>query len=564
MAIELSNLTFTEQDDVVPASGVERIINTGVANTLAGNDAIIGTNEINADVPPENDFSGFNGIFNFGTLNTADGNDTITGTTLGLEGYWEGYGIYNADNIYAGDGNDIITGIDQTESVSGSYRYRKGSGLCALTGTFDTGDGNDIITGISKEGDGIFLFGNSSIDTGKDNDIITGTGFTSGLANFGSIDNGDGNDTITGTASAVDSEFVNSIGINNYGTIDTGNGEVVITGTGSTFGIYNQGTINTGNNKDTLIYYGRFTNRGGVFLGDGNDSIIGDKELPSNDNSIYYNRFDNYNVIETGDGNDIITSRGFFYNYAQGIINTGNGEDSIIAQDGLANTGRLVLGDGNDLLTAEPNFSLNNPSYEPYISNYNAIETGDGNDEIFSVSSINNGDRPGSNHVINTGNGDDLIRSLGGFDNRGEVFLGEGNDSLIVNREIYNFDIIETGDGNDMITSWSIIYNNGTINTGNGQDSIIAEEGFDYGGSVLLGNGEDYIKGFGSGELSGGNDEDTLELTSGTYTVGRWYTAVTFTKGSSIMITSEFEKLIAGSTTYDFNSLTKGQTITVA
>ena len=40
MTIELSNLTFTEQDDIVPASGVDEIVNTGVANTLAGNDTI--------------------------------------------------------------------------------------------------------------------------------------------------------------------------------------------------------------------------------------------------------------------------------------------------------------------------------------------------------------------------------------------------------------------------------------------------------------------------------------------------------------------------------------------
>ena len=43
MAIELSNITFTDQDDVVPLSGVEEILNTGIANTLAGNDIIIGT-----------------------------------------------------------------------------------------------------------------------------------------------------------------------------------------------------------------------------------------------------------------------------------------------------------------------------------------------------------------------------------------------------------------------------------------------------------------------------------------------------------------------------------------
>jgi len=80
---------------------------------------------------------------------------------------------------------------------------------------------------------------------------------------------------------------------------------------------------------------------------------------------------------------------------------------------------------------------------------------------------------------------------------------------------------------------------------------------------VFLGNGKDYLKGFGSGEFSGGNGNDILELTSGTYTVGKWYTAVTLTKGSSIMIASEFEKLIAGSTTYDFANLSQGQTITI-
>jgi len=40
MAIELSNLTFTELEDIVPKSGVEEILNTGIANTLAGNDTI--------------------------------------------------------------------------------------------------------------------------------------------------------------------------------------------------------------------------------------------------------------------------------------------------------------------------------------------------------------------------------------------------------------------------------------------------------------------------------------------------------------------------------------------
>jgi len=79
MAIELSNLTFTEQDDVVPASGVEEILNTGITNTLAGNDRITGTKDIISATSPT--YS----IFNSGTLNTADGDDIITGTISGSQ-----------------------------------------------------------------------------------------------------------------------------------------------------------------------------------------------------------------------------------------------------------------------------------------------------------------------------------------------------------------------------------------------------------------------------------------------------------------------------------------------
>ncbi len=32
MAIELSNIIFTDQDDIVPPSGVEEIVNTGIAS----------------------------------------------------------------------------------------------------------------------------------------------------------------------------------------------------------------------------------------------------------------------------------------------------------------------------------------------------------------------------------------------------------------------------------------------------------------------------------------------------------------------------------------------------
>jgi len=122
---------------------------------------------------------------------------------------------------------------------------------------------------------------------------------------------------------------------------------------------------------------------------------------------------------------------------------------------------------------------------------------------------------------------------------------------------------INTGDGNDIITSNNGILNDGTINTGNGADFIIATGGFYGMGSVFLGNYTDYLNGFGSGNFNGGNNQDTLELTSGSYTIGISGTTVSFTNSGVIMYTSEFEKLIAGNTTYLFTSLIHGQTIVV-
>jgi hypothetical protein len=160
------------------------------------------------------------------------------------------------------------------------------------------------------------------------------------------------------------------------------------------------------------------------------------------------------------------------------------------------------------------------------------------------------------NAIIETGDGDDIITSTGViYNNEGVINTGNGNDSIIVDAGFNR--------------SRPRIYNEGgSINTADGNDIIIANGGFESGlnssGSVFLGKGEDYLKSFGGGDFYGGNDEDTLELTSGSYTVGISGTAVNFTKDSIIMNTYEFEKLIAGSTTYNFSSLTNGQTISVA
>jgi hypothetical protein len=307
MAIELSNLTFTDEDDVVPTSGVEEILNTSIANTLAGNDRITGVGN-------------GNGLVNRGSLNTGNGNDKIIGISYSTDEYYSGF--ITSGNFNSGDGDDIITGFGPI-GISHYGRYDR------LTGSFN------------------------EFETGEGNDIIMGIGRNIGLANY-------------------------------EGVILTRGGNDIIIGSGGSVGIENQSG---------------YAGSGGIYTEDGDDIIIGSGQI------------------------------GIKVNY---------------------------------------------------------------------------------------------------------------------------------------------------IDTGHGNDSIIANGGFGGYGSVVLGYGNDYLKGFGTGDYFGtGNyyqpppDEDTLELTSGSYTVS--YTvheykgiAVSFTKEGIIMNTFQFEKLIAGSTTYDFSSLTEGQTIVVA
>ena len=256
-------------------------------------------------------------------------------------------------------------------------------------------------------------------------------------------------------------------------------------------------------------------------------------------------------TFNTGDGNDTIEGVGGYYGiHNQGLINTGNGKDTIIAQGGnlsggaygcgLYNIFTIDTGDGDDIITADAG-----------IDNRGTIDTGDGDDIITGISTLYYG------YPIIAGSGD--------FSNAGTIDTGNGNDSIITDRTLIigTYGTINTGNGMDIITSINAIENNGTIKTGNGADFIIANGGFSGMGSVFLENGKDYLNGFGTGNFNGGNNEDTLELTSGSYTVGISGTTVSFTSSGVIMITSEFEKLIAGSTTYDFTTLSQGQTIVV-
>jgi hypothetical protein len=167
MAIDLSNETFTNRGDVVPPSGVQEIlINTGIANTLAGNDILNGDTGNNLSFPA-NRLSGFS---NTGTLNTANGNDIITG--IGNSIIYTGNslsGVYNTGTLNTANGNDIIRGIryQGLDNAFEEFDYDFGYGVyTAEGGTIDTGDGHDLISGISeaRTGRGIQADDNSTIN----------------------------------------------------------------------------------------------------------------------------------------------------------------------------------------------------------------------------------------------------------------------------------------------------------------------------------------------------------------------------------------------------------------
>lgn len=258
-------------------------------------------------------------------------------------------------------------------------------------------------------------------------------------------------------------------------------------------------------------------------------------------------------TINTGKGRDVITGEGLNYSMYnptyhghgidnRGSIETGDDEDNLRSYGTFYNSGMVSLGDGDDGLYAHcPNSNVPNNDWS--LSNYGTIEAG---------------------------NGDDRITVIGSFNNSGSVSLGHGNDSISISANAYNSETllnshtINTGYGDDRITA-RVMDNHGFINTGNGKDSLIARD-FYGSGNVFLGDGEDYLSGFGSGYYEGGNDQDSLELTSGDYTVGISGGIVSFTKSGyygQTMQTFGFEKLIGGSTTYNFTSLSDGMIIYV-
>ena len=281
-----------------------------------------------------------------------------------------------------------------------------------------------------------------------------------------------------------------------------------VTGDGSTFGIRIDGDINTLGGNDALTGTGTGPSSYGIWIlatldtGDGNDTITG---TTPDFNGIF---LESTALLDTGNGNDTITGTaedggtGIFLNAGSPGIKTGAGNDEVI--------GRSDSGTGIDV-------------------NSGALETGNNNDIIL-------------------GTGTTGVKLVVG----GTIKTGNGNDTIIVN-----------GSG---IPGSGIQNFGGTIETGAGNDTVDARNGgFSGDGITNLGDGNDDLRGFGTGHFEGGNGKDTLELTSGTYTVNISGPEVTFTSGARcrVMFTTDFDTLIAGNARFDFANLSDGQVIVI-
>jgi len=291
-----------------------------------------------------------------------------------------------------------------------------------------------------------------------------------------------GNDVIRGTNSADDAIWVN-------GTIDLGNGDDQLVGKASGHGNYG---INL--NAGRRIFGGFGSDRiTGVATGDGGVGINVDGSILTGQGVDYIDAssvdassviIDEFGKVDMGTENDFINARS-------------------LKGSGIRNYGQISTGDGNDSIRSVANSSQWFTSYGLYNHEGASISTGRGNDIIDILTTGNNITPLKNIGRIDTGDGSDLLKVVGGpIINQGTILTGLGNDTIQVDGNIY-YDII----------------NHGIINTGAGDDVISAlSVGFaNSSGSFLLGDGNDIVKGFGNGWFYGGLDIDKIILPEGEY-----------------------------------------------
>lgn len=167
--------------------------------------------------------------------------------------------------------------------------------------------------------------------------------------------------------------------------------------------------------------------------------------------------------VAMGGGNDKLGNSGRIEATGGSAIDMGDGDDSVNLFVGATVIGKILLGKGNDLVTATASAAFE-------------IDGGEGDDQIY------------------LGEGGDTV--LGGL-GADIVFTGAGDD------------VIDGGAGDDNLNGEA---GNDTIDGGDGKDTISGGAGDD---TIDAGAGDDVIKaGPGVDQVDGGEGYDTLDLSA--------------------------------------------------
>ncbi|MEP5001161.1 MAG: calcium-binding protein, partial [Paracoccaceae bacterium] len=465
-----------------------------------------------------------------------DLNDSITETRLDFSGWvfvgWGGQGEYV--EIIGSGRNETITGTTQNDSISG------GAGVDTITGgdgvdTIEGGAGADILNGgtgdnflshvSSSAGVTVNLNTNSASGGDATGDTffnflhLTGSGHgdnLSGDSGENTIQGLGGNDTIEGSAGndviyggAGNDMITDTAGLGSGAdSVYGGTGDDIIANTGGLVGDFldggagndtldqsgsvvfgpmvvdlTAGTIRflSGTVQSTAINFENYlgdnlsetvlgTSGANLILGNsGNDSLEG---LDGADQ--LYGGVDD-DTLEGGRGSDIIDGGGG--------IDTATYENATAGVTVKLAKGEAFGGDNFDLLTDIENL-IGSDHDDKLVSDIrdNVITSGDGDDLVRNL---------GGQDTINSGLGDDEVFGIGDAE---FIDLGDGND---VARTKGGGDIVIMGDGNDRAL------------TGGGADFATGDAGNDL---FFMGSGNDTaIGGTGDDTLNGGSNADILD-----------------------------------------------------
>ena len=388
------------------------VVNLGItANTLAGNDSIIGAGGVDtSNAPLTKTAPIYFGIENLGQIIMGNGQHSISGTATEIKPRSFVLGIFNEKNstISIGGSNNSITG---TATGDGDILGSKGifpiSGIYNRSGTITMGNGdNNSITGIGTA-------------TGKGS-------FSTGIFNRqgGTITMGDGdNNSITGIGG-----FYN--GIYNRGTIKVGNGNnVSITGTGKAdggYGIYNQ------TYKDPITYEVFHPT---IEIGNGNNVSLVGKAI-GNDSVGIFNEAGN--TINMGSGSGTIrgeaTGNDSLGIFNRGTIDAGRGNDTLLSSVNnngvsqkvtIAGGGNIYMGAGEDYFQGFGTMNV-----------FGDAGTGNtGKNDTLDLGSLTLSDFQGLGSISKTGAGDNFAR----FTYNGSVMTTNEFDKFIFAGTTYSY-----------------------------------------------------------------------------------------------------------------------------